>query len=83
MLEVLAFCDTARSAARPGVTSVPIQPLTLLNGDFVNWLTPPTKLTEGGPMRGRASWRAALYLGSMSWDQTPSTTDATLPTFAP
>jgi hypothetical protein len=36
MLEVLDFCDTARSAARRGVTSVPTQALTLLNGDFVN-----------------------------------------------
>jgi hypothetical protein len=36
MLEVLDFCDTARSAARRGITSVPTQALTLLNGDFVN-----------------------------------------------
>ena len=36
MLEVLDFCDTARSAARRNVTSVPTQALTLLNGDFVN-----------------------------------------------
>ena len=36
MLEVLDFCDTARSAARRSVTSVPTQALTLLNGDFVN-----------------------------------------------
>ena len=36
MLEVLDFCDTARSTARRGITSVPTQALTLLNGDFVN-----------------------------------------------
>jgi hypothetical protein len=36
MLEVLDFCDTARSAARRGVTSVPTQALTLYNGEFVN-----------------------------------------------
>ena len=36
MLEVLDFCDTARSTARRNVTSVPTQALTLLNGDFVN-----------------------------------------------
>jgi hypothetical protein len=36
MLEVLDFCDTARSAASRNVTSVPTQALTLLNGDFVN-----------------------------------------------
>ncbi len=36
MLEVLDFCDTARSAARRNITSVPTQALTLLNGDFVN-----------------------------------------------
>ena len=36
MLEVLDFCDTARSAARRSITSVPTQALTLLNGDFVN-----------------------------------------------
>ena len=36
MLDVLDFCDTARSAARRNVTSVPTQALTLLNGDFVN-----------------------------------------------
>jgi hypothetical protein len=36
MLEVLDFCDTARSAARRNVTNVPTQALTLLNGDFVN-----------------------------------------------
>ena len=36
MLEVLDFCDTARSAARRGITSVPTQALTLLNGDFLN-----------------------------------------------
>ena len=36
MLEVLDFCDTARSSARRGITSVPTQALTLLNGSFVN-----------------------------------------------
>ena len=36
LLEVLDFCDTARSAARRGNSSVPTQALTLLNGDFVN-----------------------------------------------
>jgi hypothetical protein len=36
MLEVFDFCDTARSTARRGITSVPTQALTLLNGDFVN-----------------------------------------------
>jgi Protein of unknown function (DUF1553)/Protein of unknown function (DUF1549) len=36
MFDVLDFCDTARSAARRNVTSVPTQALTLLNGDFVN-----------------------------------------------
>ena len=36
MLDVLDFCDTTRSTARRGVTSVPTQALTLLNGDFVN-----------------------------------------------
>ena len=36
MLDVLDFCDTARSASRRNVTSVPTQALTLLNGDFVN-----------------------------------------------
>jgi hypothetical protein len=36
MLDVLDFCDTARSTARRNVTSVPTQALTLLNGDFVN-----------------------------------------------
>jgi Protein of unknown function (DUF1553)/Protein of unknown function (DUF1549) len=36
MLEVLDFCDTARSAPSRNVTSVPTQALTLLNGDFVN-----------------------------------------------
>jgi hypothetical protein len=36
MFDVLDFCDTARSAARRNVTSVPTQALTLLNGEFVN-----------------------------------------------
>jgi Protein of unknown function (DUF1553) len=36
MLEVFDFCDTARSAARRAVTSVPTQALTLFNGDFAN-----------------------------------------------
>jgi Protein of unknown function (DUF1553) len=36
MLEVLDFCDTARSTARRSITSVPTQALTLLNGEFVN-----------------------------------------------
>jgi hypothetical protein len=36
LLEVLDFCDTARSAASRNVTSVPTQALTLLNGDFVS-----------------------------------------------
>ena len=36
LLDVLDFCDTARSTARRSVTSVPTQALTLLNGDFVN-----------------------------------------------
>jgi hypothetical protein len=36
MLEVLDFCDTARSAPNRNVTSVPTQALTLLNGDFLN-----------------------------------------------
>ncbi len=36
MLDLLDLCDTARSAARRNVTSVPTQALTLLNGDFVN-----------------------------------------------
>ncbi|MFL5241761.1 MAG: DUF1549 and DUF1553 domain-containing protein [Gemmataceae bacterium] len=36
MLEVLDFCDTARSAAKRNVTSVAPQALTLFNGEFVN-----------------------------------------------
>jgi len=36
MIEVLDFCDTARSAPRRNVTSIAPQALTLLNGDFVN-----------------------------------------------
>jgi hypothetical protein len=36
MLDLLDLCDTARSAAKRNVTSVPTQALTLLNGDFVN-----------------------------------------------
>jgi hypothetical protein len=36
MLEVLDFCDTARSSARRLNTSVAPQALTLFNGDFVN-----------------------------------------------
>jgi hypothetical protein len=36
MLEVLDFCDTARSAPGRNTTNVPTQALTLLNGDFVN-----------------------------------------------
>src|SRR5262249_35082022 len=35
-LEVLDFCDTARSVAHRNVTSIPTQALTLHNGDFVN-----------------------------------------------
>jgi hypothetical protein len=36
MLEVLDFCDTARSAAKRNVTSVAPQALSLFNGEFVN-----------------------------------------------
>jgi hypothetical protein len=36
MLEVLDFCDTARSSPKRTVTSVAPQALTLLNGEFVN-----------------------------------------------
>ncbi|PYV39968.1 MAG: hypothetical protein DMG06_21655 [Acidobacteria bacterium] len=36
LLEVLDFCDTARSAASRQVTSVAPQALSLFNGDFVN-----------------------------------------------
>src|SRR5687768_4867041 len=36
MLEVLDFCDTARSSAKRINTSVAPQALTLFNGDFVN-----------------------------------------------
>jgi hypothetical protein len=36
MIEVLDFCDTARSTPRRNVTSVAPQALTMLNGDFVN-----------------------------------------------
>jgi len=36
ILDVLDFCDTARSTARRSITSVPTQALTLLNGEFVN-----------------------------------------------
>ncbi len=36
MVEVLDFCDTARSTARRSVTTVAPQALTLYNGDFVN-----------------------------------------------
>ncbi len=36
LVEVLDFCDTARSTARRGVTTVAPQALTLYNGDFVN-----------------------------------------------
>jgi hypothetical protein len=36
MLEVLDFCDTARSSAKRLNTSVAPQALTLFNGDFVN-----------------------------------------------
>src|SRR5688572_24526691 len=36
LLEVLDFCDTARSSAKRLNTSVATQALTLFNGDFVN-----------------------------------------------
>jgi hypothetical protein len=36
LVEVLDFCDTARSTARRGVTTVAPQALTLFNGEFVN-----------------------------------------------
>jgi hypothetical protein len=36
LVEVLDFCDTARSSARRGVTTVAPQALTLFNGAFVN-----------------------------------------------
>jgi hypothetical protein len=36
MVEVLDFCDTARSTARRGITTVAPQALTLFNGAFVN-----------------------------------------------
>src|SRR5262249_30267012 len=36
MLEVLDFCDTARSSPKRTVTSIAPQALTLLNGEFVN-----------------------------------------------
>ncbi len=36
MLELLDFCDTARTTAKRGVTSVAPQALTLFNGEFVN-----------------------------------------------
>ena len=36
LLEVLDFCDTARTTAKRNVTSVAPQALTLFNGEFVN-----------------------------------------------
>jgi hypothetical protein len=36
LLEVLDFCDTARTTARRNVTNIAPQALTLFNGDFVN-----------------------------------------------
>jgi hypothetical protein len=36
LLEVLDFCDTARTAAKRNVTSVAPQALSLFNGDFMN-----------------------------------------------
>jgi hypothetical protein len=36
LLEVLDFCDTARTTAKRNVTSVAPQALSLFNGEFVN-----------------------------------------------